>query len=199
MQVPIDAYQLISLVVIAAVTSLLSFGLIIGKMRSPTFRLRIGRQNWVYAIMANKIGELKEVIIPMNHIENTSYAFSVGKGTYFWRTKDKLGRPTVFPYKKKMAAIYSRGMPFPEAFADESLASLGGYTAEEFTNILESEVEKNIVEAMRPKTIPFAVILGLLIIVIIAIVYMGITINGLQTTINHLTTSPPPTNSTVIH
>lgn len=182
--VDVDPGLLIGLVLATTFFGMLFFGFFIIAVRRPEFRAKMSRKKWVYAIVRNALGELKEHLIDLEIIQKSpTRSFKIGTGTYFWRPQDKKGRQTVFPYKKHLAAIFQRGIPFPEAFSEESLSALGGYTSEEFTSIIESKVEENIVAAMRPKNLPYAIMIGILLIAIIAsTVYLGFSIGTIGTT-----------------
>lgn len=172
----------LSLFASTGVLAFTTFVLAINALRRPETRFKLKRTKWVYALLSDALGELREHLVPLKEIQNSpTHSFKIGVGTYFWRPTDKQNRPTVFPYKRKLAAIYKRGIPFPEAFANESLSALGGYSAEEFTTIIESKVEENIVAAMRPRiTNQVLIMCGIILIAVIgSSIYIISLINGL--------------------
>jgi hypothetical protein len=173
--IPIDAGILIGISLTAVIMTLLTTMFILHKvLKSPEFRMRMKRKKWVYALLKNRLGELKDHLIPLDSINGTDNSFKIGKGIYFWRAQDKFGRQTAFPYRRKLGAIYRFGHSWPEAFAAQSMSSTG-YTAEDMERIIESRVEENIIEAMRKKTGPLVLLALISLASLGGVIYVAAT------------------------
>jgi hypothetical protein len=83
--------------------------------KNPEFWLRLKRQDFVYVLIWNGVGKLVQIVLPLSKIGDAGEFRIFKNRKYFWRTKDpKNGIVTVFPWKKKMGALYDWMDPYPQ-------------------------------------------------------------------------------------